>query len=312
MIGPLLFAVLLALMVMILFVGFWRFAETKDPVDARLQEFGVAAVITAGDAGRRRKWPIITRLLNGFGLGPRLATSLMRADMRVTAAEYALLVVVLALLGFALGALRANPLMGGALAAVLGYLPIVYLNSRVGGRRRKLTDQLPDVLTLLVGGLRAGLGLTQAIDVVVRQIPDPAAKEFGRVTRAINLGQGVERALNDMAERAGSDDLDLVVSAMNVQYEMGGNLAETLDIIGETVRDRIRMKREIRTLTSQQRFTGYALALLPVVLGGILFLLNPAYMSELFQPGWMFLPIAGAVMMVVGFLIISKILDIEV
>ena len=233
----------------------------------------------------RRKWPFITRLLNGFGLGPRLANSLMRADMRFTAAEYTLVVVATALLGLAIGALRGNPLMGAVLAVVLGYLPIAYVNSRGSGRRRRLTEQLPDVLTLLVGGLRAGLGLTQAIDMVVRQIPEPAAKEFARVTRAINLGQSVQRALNDMAERAGSDDLDLVVSAMNVQYEMGGNLAQTLDIIGETVRDRIRMKREIRTLTAQQRFTGYALALLPVILGGILFLLNPDYMKELTAAG---------------------------
>ncbi len=312
MIGPLLFALLLAVMVMILFVGFWRFAETKDPLDARLAEFAVPADVSTDKARGRRKWPFITRLLNGFGLGPRLATRLMQADMRVTAAEYALGMAGLALLGFAVGALRGSPLLGLALAAAFGCLPIVYLNSRGGGRRRKLSEQLPDVLTLLVGGLRAGLGLTQVIDMVVRQIPEPAATEFARVTRAINLGQGVERALNDMAERAGSDDLDLVVTAMNVQYEMGGNLAETLDIIGETVRDRIRMKREIRTMTSQQRFTGYALALLPVVLGGILFLLNPDYMSELFQPGWMALPIAGVVMMGIGFLVIMKILDIEV
>ena len=103
--------------------------------------------------------------------------------------------------------------------------------------------------------------------------------------RAVSLGLPVTRALNEMADRSGSDDLDLVVTAINVQHELGGNLAQTLDIIGETVRDRIRIKREIEVLTAQQRLTGYVLALLPVGLGIILYLMNPEYMKQLFDPG---------------------------
>jgi len=172
---------------------------------------------------------------------------------------------------------------------------------------------LPEVLTLLVGGLRAGHGLSQALETIVEQVGPPASTEFGRAMRAVELGLPVQRALNDMAERVGIDDLDLVVTAINVQYEMGGNLAQTLETIGETVRDRIRMLREIRVLTAQQRLTGYVLAAWPLAVAVMLFILSPEYMSRLFQPGWVrLLPIAAVIMQMAGFLVIRRIMDIEV
>jgi len=123
----------------------------------------------------------------------------------------------------------------------------------------------------------------------------------------------VQQALSDMADRVGTDDADLVVTAINVQYEMGGNLAQTLEIIGETIRDRIRIKREIRVLTAQQRLSGYVLAVLPVVLAILLFIMRPEYMSRLFEPGWVrLLPVTAVIMMIAGFLVIRRILDIEV
>jgi len=149
--------------------------------------------------------------------------------------------------------------------------------------------------------------------MLVDQVPPPASVEFARVMRAVGLGLPVQRALTDMAERIGSDDLDLVVTAITVQYEMGGNLAQTLDIIAETVRDRIRMQREIRVLTAQQRLTGYILAVLPAGLAVVLTMLNPEYMKELWQPGPVrLIPIAAIVMQVAGFLVIRRIVNIEV
>jgi len=176
-----------------------------------------------------------------------------------------------------------------------------------------LTEQLPEVLTLLVGGLRAGHGLSQALETVVEQVGGPASTELGRALRAVELGLPVQQALNDMAARVRLDDLDLVVTAINVQYEMGGNLAQTLEVIGETVRDRIRMLREIRVLTAQQRLTGYILAVLPAAVGLGIFMLNAQYMRRLFEPGWIrLLPTAAVVMQIVGFLVIRRIVDIEV
>ena len=195
---------------------------------------------------------------------------------------------------------------------MLGALPVLYLNRRQGKRIRAFTEQLPDVLTLLIGALRAGHGLSQAIEHGGGAGARPGRRRVRRVLRAVSLGLSTQRALNDMAERVGSDDLDLVVTAMNVQYEMGGNLAQTLDIIAETVRDRIRMKREIRVLTAQQRFTGYVLAGLPIFLAIVLFLISPKYMSRLFQPGMIVVPVVAVVMQIIGFLVIRKIVDIEV
>ncbi len=148
---------------------------------------------------------------------------------------------------------------------------------------------------------------------LVEQLPPPSSAEFGRVTRAMELGVPVRRALSQMAERVGSDDLALVVTAINVQHEMGGNLAQTLDIIGETVRDRIVMLREIRVLTAHQRLTGYILTATPLFLAVMFFLRTPEYMRGLFEPGLTRYLLVGAVIMqIMGFLVIRRILDIEV
>ena len=188
-----------------------------------------------------------------------------------------------------------------------------YVRMRQGRRKKAFTDQLPNMLTLLVGALRAGFGLTQALDTIRTQLPAPTSVELGRAMRAVNLGLPVTRALNEMADRSGSTDLALVVTAISVQHELGGNLAQTLDTISETVRDRIRIKREIEVFTSQQRLTGIILALLPIGLGIMLYIMNPTYMKHLFDPGiTRIMLVAAVVMEIAGFLVIRKMLDIEV
>jgi tight adherence protein B len=237
---------------------------------------------------------------------------LSRADVGLTAAEYTLIIVGVVVAGFLIGALRAGALVGLALGVVCGFLPILYLRFRAGRRQRAFTEQLPDTLTLLIGGLRAGYGLTQALDTLVDNLPPPSSTEFARVMRAIGLGLPVQQALSQMADRVGTDDIALVVMAINAQYEMGGNLAQTLETISETVRDRIRLLRDIRVLTAQQRLTGYILLVWPIVIGVGIYLLAPDYMSRLFEPGMFWLPIGAVVMMIVGFLVIRRIVDIEV
>jgi tight adherence protein B len=315
--GPLLFGLLVALAVLIGFLALWRLLTTQDPVEARLQEYGISsdqpAAAAGGEAGpARRTWPLVTRLLAGFGLGPRLSAALVQADLSLTAAEFALIVAGAALLGYAVGALRGSPARGLLLAAGAACLPVLYLSRKQHQRRRAFTAQLPDLLTLLVSGLRAGFGLSQAMEMLAAQMPPPASVEFSRVLRAVGLGLPVQRALADMAARVRSDDLDLVVTAVTVQYEMGGNLAQTLETIGETVRDRIRIQREIRVMTAQQRLTGMLLAILPLVLGILLFIINPGYMSTLFQPELRVMVVAAVLMQVAGFLVIRRIVDIEV
>jgi tight adherence protein B len=317
MIGPLLFGTLVGLGVLVLFMASLRTLAVRDPIGVRLKEYGVTGELDGPTAGanldRRRSFPATTRLLYGFGLGPALARDLVRADVPLTIAEYALVAVACGLAGGLVGLWRAGPLLGLLLAGVGAFIPVIYVRNRGGRRVRQLTEQLPDVLTLLVGALRAGYGLPQAINMLVEQLPPPASVEFGRVMRAIGLGAPVQRALSQMADRVSSDDLDLVVTAVGVQYELGGNLVQTLDTISETVRERIRIKREIRVLTAQQRLTGYILAFLPAVLALALSIMNPGYLQPLFEPGLIrLLPVAAVVMQVVGFLAIRKIVDIEV
>ncbi len=315
--GPLLVAVLVVLAVLILFVALRRMiAGAADPVDKRLAEYGITAesVMDASSAevAKPRK-SAFGRLANGFGMGSGLAEKLSRADIALTTSEFGLMVLGAAAAGFVLGWWRVGLLFGLVIGLVLGYAPFLYLRSRTRKREITFTNQLPDVLDLLVGSLRAGYGLSQALGTLVEQLPPPASDEFRRVTRAVELGVPINRALNDLTERITTQDVSLVVTAINVQHEMGGNLAETLETIGYTVRDRLRMLREIRSLTAQQRLTSYILAATPIFLGVLLTFVSPGYMDPLFQPGWVrILPIAALILMGLGFMVIRKIVDIEV
>ncbi len=315
--APLIVAVLAGIAVMLIFMALWLLLQREDAVEERLEEYGLSAgelqLTPVGDVKNRYYRSRAKRFLAGFGLGPNLAVSLTQADMPMTAAEFLAIVLALAITGFVVGTLRYNALLGLALGAPLALLPFLYLRMRKRRRLRQFTQQLPDMLTLIIGGLQAGYGLNQALDLVVERLADPASTEMRKVTRAVNLGIPLQQALNDAVARIGSEDFNLVVVAINVHYETGGNLAETLEIIGETVRDRLYMLNEIRVLTSQQRFTGYVLGALPIVTGLLVFFVNPDYISDLFQPGWVrILPIAALGLQLLGFLFIRRIVDIEV
>ncbi len=314
--GPLLFGILLALSVLLGFIGLWSLTNVRDPVEERMRKYGVSQELAGEEEekkSRRRSLTGLARLLTGFGLGHRLARSLMRAGFPFTAAEYTVIILAAAVVGFTVGTLA----MGYSLGIVLGLLglvlPVMYLRYKEGQRVRAITWQLPDALTLLVGALRADLGLSQAMQFLADNLPPPASVEFAWVSRAVSLGMPVNQALREMADRVGSDDLALMVTAVTVQSEMGGNLAETLETIGETVRERIRMFRQVRVLTAQQRLSGYILTAAPIFLAFWLFLTQPDYIGRLFQPGPIRLvPVVAVVLQVVGFLVIRKIMDIEI
>ncbi|MHB1295736.1 MAG: type II secretion system F family protein [Anaerolineae bacterium] len=306
--GPLVFGMLIALMVLLGFVAMWRLSARRDQVASRLDQYGHDDGLDAelGEGAQRR------RSLRPHGLGAGLAQALSEADMPVTVAEFLLAVLGGFVLGVLVGTLVRGPVAGLGLGLVFGLPPIVFLRIRQSRRRNALMQQLPDVLDLLVGALRSGYGLSQALEMLVQQIRPPASQEFGRVMRGVSLGQTIQRALEEMAARVGSDDLDLMVTAINVQYEMGGNLAQTLETIGQTVRDRIHMKREIHSLTVQQRLTGYVLAGMPLLFAAFISIVNPGYLAPLFHGVWIVLPIVAAVLQILGFLVMRRIVDIEV
>ena len=318
--GPLIFGALVALAAFMGFIALWRIMGTRDPLEVRLQrlEPGTQTAVVVEEDGtgaglRRPGTAKLNKLLDGLGMGKSLGMALTRADLPLTVSELFLIMLGLGSLGIVLGALRLGLLLGIPVGGILAYVPVIYVKSAAKRRQHAFTEQLPDVLTLLVSALQAGYGIGQSLQVLVEQLPPPASKEFAKVVRAIGLGLSLPRALAAMAERIGTDDVDLLVTAITIQYETGGNLAQTLEVIGQTVRDRIRIQREIRVLTSQQRLTGFILGGLPVVLGGVLFIINPAHMSRLFLPGiTRILLVVAVVMQVTGYLVVNKLLNVEV
>ena len=220
---------------------------------------------------------------------------------------------------FGLPALR-NPLFL-VVGALIGFLlPRFWLSRRKAGRLNAFNKQLPDTITLLANALRAGSSFLQAIELVVRESRPPISTEFSRVIREVNLGLPFEQALENMVRRVRSDDLELMATAISIQHTVGGNLAEILDSIAYTIRERVRIKGEIRTLTAQQRLSGYVVGFLPIGLAGFLFIAAPNFMDAMFLnppavlglPAGVVLLLFGGFMMFIGFMLIRKIVDIEV
>ena len=199
-------------------------------------------------------------------------------------------------------------------------LPRFWLGRRKSGRLNAFNKQLPDTITLIANALRAGSSFLQAIELVVRESRPPISTEFGRVIREVNLGLAFDVALENMVRRVRSDDLELMATAIAIQHTVGGNLAEILDSIAYTIRERVRIKGEIRTLTAQQRLSGYVVGFLPIGLAGFLFIAAPRFMAPMFDdrvsliglPGGVIILAIGGFAMFIGFMIIRRIVDIEV
>ncbi|HEY8829788.1 MAG TPA: type II secretion system F family protein [Candidatus Limnocylindria bacterium] len=243
----------------------------------------------------------------------KVQRDLARANLKLRVAEYYYIRIGASLaLGVILFVFR-DPL-SGVVGFLVGYmLPRFWVGRRISGRLNACNKQLPDTITLLSNSLRAGSSFLQSIELVSREGGPPMSEEMGRVVREVNLGLGMEEALHNLVRRIKSDDLDLMVTAIGIQQQVGGNLAEILDTIAFTIRERVRIKGEINTLTAQGRVSGYLVAFLPIGLGVALNAINPAFMAPLFTEtiGRILMGV-GAVMMTIGFLAIRKITDIKV
>jgi tight adherence protein B len=243
----------------------------------------------------------------------KVQRDLARANLKLKVSEYYYIRIGSALgLGLLLGILR-DPI-SGVVGLFLGYmLPRFYVGRRIGGRLGSFNKQLADTITLLSNSLRAGSSFLQSIELVSRETPAPMGEEMGRVVREVNLGLGMEEALANLVRRIKSDDLDLMVTAIGVQQQVGGNLAEILDTIAFTIRERVRIKGDINTLTAQGRMSGYLVAFLPIGIAVVLNMINPAFMAPLFSQliGQILLGV-GLVMMTIGFFAIQKIVSIKV
>ena len=239
---------------------------------------------------------------------------LARADLKLTPAEYLGVHFVAIFLFLVLGVLLFGPIIG-VITGVAGFFaPRIYVAMKTGRRLAHFDDQLPDNLQMWVNGLRSGYSVLQAIEAISREAAEPTRTEFRRVVQEVQLGIPMDEALDHMLDRMPSEDLDLVITAVNIQREVGGNLAEILEVISHTVRERIKLKGEIRVLTAQGRITGYIIGGLPVILLAFLMLVNPGYVGLLFSNrlcGWPMLG-CGAGMIALGTAAIQKIVDIEI
>jgi tight adherence protein B len=248
--------------------------------------------------------------------GSGMATSLAQADLKLKPAEY---IITIFLVSFGVGAVAwffgGREIFSGVIGAIVGlFLPRIYVGRQKNQRLNRFNDQLQDMLNLVVNGLRAGYSTVQAMEAVSRELPTPISSEFQRVVQEMQLGINMETALDNLVRRIPSDDLDLIIVAINVQREVGGNLAEILDTISYTIRERVRIKGEIRVLTAQVMYSGRFLSLLPIILSLLLWFLNRSYMMTFFDNlicGLIMLGTA-AIMVGTGYFIMTRIADIEV
>jgi tight adherence protein B len=263
---------------------------------------------------------IITEWLNRrvarSSAGDRVARELARADLKFKVAEYyALVFMSTVVVGLIAYIIQPN-IVSAIIGAVIGFfLPRFYVKRQQTVRLNKFNDQLGDMLNLMVNGLRAGYSTMQAMEAISRELPAPISDEFHRVVQEMQIGIPMEKALENLLRRIPSEDLDFVVTAINVQREVGGNLSEILDTISFTIRERVRIKGEIRVMTAQVRSSGLVLSLIPVFLTLALWFISPEYISSFFDRGpfcgWLAVgTIIG--MILLGYFVMMKIADIEV
>jgi tight adherence protein B len=288
----------------------------------RYAETGGLVTTVQEDAGEKREGPsalsdFFNRLGEGTDLFAGISKNLAQADIKLRPAEYISAVIgsatVGAIAGFFLGG---NLISAVVLAAVGAFVPKIYVGQAKRARLKKFDSQLGDMLNLMVNGLRAGYSTLQAMEAVSREMPSPIADEFRRVVQEMQLGIPMEDALDHLMRRIASDDLDLIVTAVNVQREVGGNLAEILDVISYTIRERVRIKGEIQALTAQGRATAWVISMLPLTLMVLLYLVNREYFMQFFNPetrgcGIPMLVLAG-IMVGSGFYATQRIVDIDI
>jgi tight adherence protein B len=299
-----------------------RSAGGSEDFQARLAAYGVttAGAATLPNSGGMRD--SLNRLFSPaadrFGKGdvkkgkPSVAEQLQRADLKLRPSEYFMIQVASGVIVGAIGYFRWGLIF--ALLFFVGYLiPGFYVKYRIGQRLKKFNGQLGDTLTLLSNALKAGYSFAQAIDTVAKNAVAPIGDEFARAVREMNLGGSPDEALSNITKRIASPDFDLVATAYSIHRTVGGNLAEILDNIAYTIRERVRIKGEIQTLTAQARASGTIITALPILLAAFMFFVTPTYFQPMFRNiiGWILLAIGGF-MIFIGNLIIRRIVAIEV
>lgn len=256
----------------------------------------------------------IAKALGRLQQGRRIELLMQQADWPIRGTEFeAILLLWGGLVGLItfLVTLKGAMFFAGALAGIL--MGLALLGLRIRRRRKKFTNQLGDMLTMVANALRAGFSFMQAFELISREMDAPMGREVQLVVNEVNLGNTLESALDNMQRRVASPDFELVVTAVLIQRQVGGDLASILDTISETIAERVRMRREVMTLTAQGRASGWVLVIIPFALSGAIYVISPGYLDPLLttEIGHMF--IVGAVLLeLIGIVVIRRIVDIKI
>jgi tight adherence protein B len=318
-----LLAVLTSAGIILLIVGIDRaLRHDRTALDKRLRRYGGRAYQLTDEEQKQAASVAVTQLLakrveasiSGRTFAAALQTDLARANLKLTVGEFLIMQVAAASVVGMLAWLISGALFVGSIFGALGwFIPKIWLGRRQAGRLKAFNNQLGDTISLMSNSLRSGLSLVQSMEMISREAEAPISEEFQRVVREIGLGVGPQEALIHLGRRVASDDLELLVIAILVQFEIGGNLSRILDSIASTIRERVKLQGEIRTMSAQGRMAGWVLSGLPVAIGGLLMLIAPSYMGALFTPGpWLVLPVAGLIGVIMGSVVINKLVAIEV
>ena len=315
-----LLAILITVFCFALLLGLLSIRSREDRVmTERLNYFA------GGEQAQRQKQKLTPKALlynciegiaNGLGRlqqGKRIELMMQQADWPIRGTEFeAILLLWGGLVGLVtfLVTLKGAMFFVGALVGIL--MGFALLGLRIRRRRKKFTNQLGDMLTMVANALRAGFSFMQAFELIAREMDAPMGREVQLVVNEVNLGNTLESALDNMQRRVASPDFELVVTAVLIQRQVGGDLASILDTISETIAERVRMRREVMALTAQGRASGIVVACVPIALGIFLYIVNPTYLQPLLETdiGHMF--IAGSIVSeCIGMFIIHKIVDIQ-
>jgi len=254
------------------------------------------------------------KVLERRGIIKPLEDKMLKASLPLRGEEYLILWLLSTIVPGLLFFLVTKKLLSGVVICFIGFfVPPLLVKRAEQQKLKRFNQQLIDALSIISNSLRAGYSFMQAIELVSKEMPDPIRKEFGRTFREISLGTTLEEALHKLGRRVTSDDLELIITAVLIQRQIGGNLAEIMDNISDTIRDRIRIQGEIKTLTAQGRLSGMVIGLIPLFLIGMMFLLNPEYLLPLFKSSLGLLMFSvGIVGEIIGIIIIKKIVSIDI
>lgn len=307
---PILIALIVMAAVVVIFAGVFQVIGPDKDVEERLEQEALDSSTGGYGTGLSDR---VNRQLNKAGFGSKLTIELAQAGSQLTTAEFMTINIGLILGSLVLGTLISQTIVAGlALSVLAAFGPRIWLKRKKDKRMGEFQQQLPDVLALIVGSLSAGYGLVQAMKLVAQEMPSPSKDEYTRVVNETSLGYSLHEALAHLVDRMESEDLLMVVTAINIQNEVGGNLGSILDSIAGTIRDRVKLQGEIRTMTGMQRGTGYMLAGMPFAVGVLLLLVNPSYMMPLFTFPWFFIPIGAVVSMGIGLVLMNKLTQMDV